>query len=199
LEASGQGAVSSLTAPQVIQEGDMGLDDSTIGELNNCKKLIRQRAQAEASVGDDVLDRMEVMFDLNRFALRLARDFESIHRANGITWAGFRVLNMLWVMGDLEPSRLAVLTGSSRASISSAMNSLESSGMIKRTINKSNRRLVRVTLTAKGRNALSSAIPIQAERERAWLAVLSEGELNDLRSLMNRLLEQADPPRASTT
>jgi DNA-binding MarR family transcriptional regulator len=138
---------------------------------------------------------MEVMFDLSRFALRLARDFESMHRANGLTWAGFRVLNMLWVMGDLEPSRLAVLTGSSRASISSAMNSLEASGMIKRAANSSNRRLVRVTLTKKGHDALADAIPVQAERERDWLAILSLRELRDLKRIMNRLLEQPDPER----
>jgi DNA-binding MarR family transcriptional regulator len=170
-------------------------DNSTMRELDDCKAQIRSRARDEAGLDEDVLDRMEVMFDLSRFALRLARDFESIHRANGLTWAGFRVLNMLWVMGDMEPSRLSVLTGSSRASISSAMNSLEASGMIERAINASNRRRVRVTLTDKGHDALAKAIPIQAEREQDWLAVLSNRELEELKQIMNRLLEQPDPHR----
>ncbi len=173
----------------------MSSNSATIRELNECKALIRRRAQDESDLGDDVLDRMEVMFDLSRFALRLARDFERIHRVNGLTWAGFRVLNMLWVMGDLEPSRLSVLTGSSRASISSALNSLESNGLVERTINPSDRRLVRVTLTDLGHQALGEAIPVQAERERDWLAILSPNELHSLKGIMNRLLAQPDPDR----
>ncbi len=184
-------AMASLTPDDVDQKGSM--DDSTIRELNECKALIRERAAGEAALGDEVLDRMEVMFDLSRFALRLARDFESVHRVNGLTWAGFRVLNMLWVMGDLGPSRLAVLTGSSRASISSVMNSLEAGGLIERTVDPSNRRLVQVALTEKGHGALAEAIPVQAERERNWLAVLSSQDLSDLKRIMNRLLEQPDP------
>lgn len=171
----------------------MTSDEFSAVDLEESKRLIQKRLADEAAAGPDVLDRMEVMFDLNRFATRLARDFESIHRANGLTWAGFRILDMLWAVGDLEPSRLAQLTGSSRASISSALNSLESSGLVKRSINTSNRRLVRVSLTAKGRKMLVDVIPIQAQREQAWLEVLSSRELAALKKIIHRLMSQSRP------
>jgi len=162
-------------------------------DLEESKRLIRHRLIEEKVVDPRALARMDVMFDLNRFATRLARDFESNHRAHGLTWAGFRIINMLWAVGDLEPSRLADLTGSSRASISSVLNSLEAGGLIARSINTSNRRQVRVSLTDKGRQTLAESIPIQAQREHAWLAILSTGELATLQKIIHRLLSQATP------
>lgn len=162
-------------------------------DLEESKRLIRGRLIDEAAVAPDALDRMEVMFDLNRFATRLSRDFESLHRANGLTWAGFRIINMLWAVGDLTPSRLADLTGSSRASISSVLKSLEASGLIERTTNTANRRLVQVSLTDAGRQALGESIPIQARREQAWLAVLSDRELATMQRIIERLMSQPTP------
>lgn len=161
-------------------------------ELEETKGRIRQRLIDENAVDAAALDRMDVMFDLTRLATHLGRDFESSHRAHGLTWAGFRALNMLWALGDLEPSRLAYLTGSSRASTSSVLNSLENGGLVSRTINQANRRLVRVALTAKGRRMLAESIPIQAERERAWLDALTPDDLATLKRLIHRLLSQAD-------
>jgi DNA-binding MarR family transcriptional regulator len=168
-------------------------DDASTRELEESRRLIRKRLAKEKAVNPDVLDRMEVMFDLNRFATRLSRDFESIHRAHGLTWAGFRILNMLWAVGDLTPSRLADLTGSSRASISSALNSLESSGLISRNTDTSNRRLVQVSLTDKGTQTFATSIPIQAQREQAWLAILNARELATLQKIVQRLMSQPAP------
>jgi DNA-binding MarR family transcriptional regulator len=100
---------------------------------------------------------------------------------------------MLWAVGDLEPSRLAHLTGSSRASISSVLNSLEAGRLIARSTNTSNRRLVRVSLTEKGRDALASSIPIQARREQAWLAILTPRDLAAVKRVIHRLMTQPLP------
>lgn len=171
----------------------MDSDDFSAADLEVSKQLIQKRLMAETAVDPASIDRMEVMFDLTRLGTRLARDFESVHRANGLTWAGFRIVDMLWAVGDLEPSKLADLTGSSRASISSALNSLEAGGLIVRSINPSNRRLVRVALTDKGRDMLARSIPIQAQREQAWLAILTPPELAALKSAVHRLVTQPLP------
>lgn len=161
-------------------------------DLEESRRLIRKRLVEENAVGPDALERMEVMFDLNRLSTRLSRDFESIHRAHGLTWAGFRIIDMLWAVGDLAPSRLADLTGSSRASISSVLKSLEIGGLITRKTDISNRRLVQVSLTAKGKQMLVESIPIQAKREQAWLAILTTRELATLKKIVHRLMSQ--PP-----
>ena len=162
-------------------------------DLEESRRLIRQRLVDEKAVDPDALERMEVMFDLNRLSTRLSRDFESIHRAHGLTWAGFRIIDMLWAVGDLAPSRLADLTGSSRASISSVLKSLEASGLITRNTDTSNRRVVQVSLTNKGKKMLAESIPIQARREQAWLAVLTTAELATLKKIVHRLMSQAPP------
>jgi DNA-binding MarR family transcriptional regulator len=168
--------------------GDVSFDD-----VEQSKRLIRKRLVEEKAVDADALERMEVMFDLTRLSTRLARDFESAHRAHGLTWAGFRIINMLWAVGDLEPSRLASLTGSSRASTSSVLKSLEASGLVTRRTNTSNRRLVQVSLTSKGKKMLAESIPIQAQREHSWLAPLTTRELATLKRLVHRLMARPEP------
>jgi DNA-binding MarR family transcriptional regulator len=136
---------------------------------------------------------MEIMFNLMRLTTRLVRDFESVHRPLGGTWAGFRILNLLWAAGDLEPGEVARLTGSSRASISSALNTLEALGQVERRTKAGNRRSVQVMLTEEGRRALTAAMVEQADRERAWLDVLTPAERATLGRLMGRLHDQSDP------
>jgi DNA-binding MarR family transcriptional regulator len=171
----------------------MGSDGFSAEDLEASRRLIQKRLTEEQRVDPGAIDRMELMFDLARLGTRLARDFESVHRANGLTYAGFRIIDMLWAVGDLEPSRLAHLTASSRASTSSVLNSLEADGLIVRIPNKSNRRLVRVSLTEKGKEALANAIPVQARREQAWLAILTPPEIAAMKGIVHRLMTQPFP------
>jgi DNA-binding MarR family transcriptional regulator len=157
------------------------------------KVLLRNRLTQANVVDPNVIDRMEIMFDLTRLAVRLTRDFETVHRPRGWTWAGFRIVNMLWAVGDLEPRDLARLSGASAASISSALRTLEADGFIARDTKAFNRRLVQVSLTAKGHRALTAAIGDQAARERAWLAGLTADERTTLGKLLSRLAEQLRP------
>lgn len=158
------------------------------------RALIRQRHLEEGTVqGSDVLVRMEIMFNLMRFTTRLLRDFESVHRPLGGTWAGFRILNLLWAVGDLEPRDLARLTGASRASISSALNTLEALEQVTRRTKPNNRRSVQVALTDKGRHAFTLAMVEQADRERAWLDVLTPAELAMFSEIIARLHDQDLP------
>jgi DNA-binding MarR family transcriptional regulator len=159
------------------------------------KELLRGKLLESELVDPAVVDRMEVMFDLMRLTARLSRDFELVHRPRGWTWAGFRIANLLWVLGSLEPGELARLSGASRASISSALNTLEAGGHVTRRTRASDRRHVEVTLTDKGRRALIEAIAAQAEREHAWLDTLSSDERATLGKLLGRLVEQPRPER----
>jgi DNA-binding MarR family transcriptional regulator len=157
------------------------------------KAALREKLLQGGVVSADVVDRMEVMFDLTRLTSRLSRDFEAVHRPRGWTWAGFRIANMLWVVGSLAPGELARLSGASRASISSALNTLEAGGYVTRTTNARNRRHVEVALTSKGRRALTKAIGRQAQREHAWLDALTPEEGARLAKLVARLVQQPRP------
>src|SRR5262245_2254628 len=89
---------------------------------------VREQLREQGVHDEDGLADMEVVVALLRLSTRLTGDFESVHRPFGCSWAGFRVMVVLWVTGPLEPSEVARLSAASRASISSVINTLEDAG-----------------------------------------------------------------------
>jgi DNA-binding MarR family transcriptional regulator len=136
----------------------------------------------------------EFVTNITRLANRLVQDFEQVHRSAGISWAGFRLLTALWVVGDAEPTQLAKLTGATKAAVSSAINTLERDGFVERHHDVTDRRGVRITMTEQGNGLMHDAMKRQNERERAWTSVLSERELNTLLRLLAKMVAQPTPP-----
>jgi DNA-binding MarR family transcriptional regulator len=144
------------------------------------------------------LDAIEMVTDLTRLVARLVQDFESqVHRPLGLTWAGFRILNALWVFDGLDQQEIGRVSGSSRASVSSALATLEGRGLVTRTRAESDRRQLVVKLTPEGLSSLRSAISAQTQREQAWTAVLRDDQLSELLHLLRILVNQETPPPAS--
>lgn len=54
------------------------------------------RRLQNADVGPDAATRAELIFNLIRVHSRMSQDFEILHRRRGWTWAGFRIMNVLW-------------------------------------------------------------------------------------------------------
>ncbi|GAA3838026.1 MarR family winged helix-turn-helix transcriptional regulator [Streptomyces phyllanthi] len=154
---------------------------------------VRTRHQ-EMGHTDRQLDGVELVTHLTRLVARLVQDFEaSVHRPLGMTWAGFRIMNTLWVFGDLEQREIARISGTSRASVSSAINTLEERGLVERRRETGDRRLVRVSLTPSGLKMLYKAIEGQTEREHAWMAVLEDKDISQLVSLLGKMVNQEYP------
>jgi DNA-binding MarR family transcriptional regulator len=136
------------------------------------------------------LDAMVVVFNVLRLANRLVQDLESnVHRPRGLSWAGFRLLFALWVAGPLEPRALAHLSAVSRASISSVLNTLQRDDLVERRRESSDRRVVTVVLTDRGRAVVADAFREHNRREQAWLAGLSAAEQQRLARLLHRVLD----------
>lgn len=147
-------------------------------------------------LADGVVDaassaRAELVFNLTRLHVRLSADFETLHRRRGWTWAGFRIMNVLWAVGPAELRDLARLSGASRASISSALNTLERDGLVTRSRVDGDRRLVRIELTERGQGELREGMRAQAEREALWFDALDPHERGHLTALLARLADQA--------
>src|SRR4051812_9224694 len=103
--------------------------------------LLRRHHRQLGTTDPRVLDVIEIVTDLTRLKARLVQDFERhVHRPLGLTWAGFRILNALWVFGALPQQELGRVSGSSRASISSALGTLEDRGLVWRTTAHEDRR-----------------------------------------------------------
>jgi DNA-binding MarR family transcriptional regulator len=153
------------------------------------RAVLAQRLRAEGALGADASEHAELMFNLTRLYGRMSQDFEMLHRRRGWTWAGFRIMNVLWALGPVGLRDVARLSGGSRAAISSALNTLQRDGLVDRIRDNADRRLVRLELTQRGRSALQDAIREQADRERQWLSVL---DVSDRRLLSGLLAVVAD-------
>ncbi|MDY7103337.1 MAG: MarR family transcriptional regulator [Actinomycetota bacterium] len=134
------------------------------------------------------------VFDLLHLANRLETDFENnVHRPRGFSWAGFRIMFCLWVEGVLEPSRLAHLSGVSRATVSSVCNTLERDGLIVRMPGNGDRRTVEIRLSEAGVESVSAAFVAQERRERAWFAGVERPALESFVHTIRVLLTSDRP------
>lgn len=134
------------------------------------------------------LDVLTAALNVVRVSNLLVNDLESrVHRPSGWTWAGFRVMFVVFVTGTAEPREVARLAGVSRASVSGVLKTLERGGMIVRERTSADRRIVTVRLTARGHRATVEAFRRNHQVEDEWLSELSRSELRTLIGLLHRL------------
>ncbi|MEJ3654669.1 MarR family winged helix-turn-helix transcriptional regulator [Actinomycetes bacterium KLBMP 9759] len=132
---------------------------------------------------------MRLVLSLYRASNALVYDLEStVHRPRGWSWAGFRVLFVLWVAGSLEPMRVAQLSGMSRAAVSALVKTLERDGLLERRKAGHDRRSVELTLTPAGTDAITAAFAAHNVRERTWAGALSTDEVDQLTALLEKLM-----------
>lgn len=138
---------------------------------------------------DADLSAVTVIFNLMRVANRIGQDFERyVHRKDGSSRAAFRVLFSLWVIGPSSQGNLARLSNVTDASVSGVLSRLEEDGLVQRTRQGDDRRLVSVELTPAGLEQVTSSYALHYERERAWAQALSPAELEQLSQFLRRLL-----------
>lgn len=139
----------------------------------------------ERAVPGADLDALRASFDLIRASTRLVQRLEAaVHTRAGWSMAGFRVMFCVWVGAELEPRDIARLSGLSRAAVSSVLNTLERDGLVERTRESHDRRLVTVRLSGDGERRLVAAYADQNEVEQAFFGGLSGSER---RALADRL------------
>lgn len=157
-------------------------------------ELLRRRHREIGTTEGRDLDAIEMVTHLTRLVARLVQDFEkSVHRPLGSTWAGFRILNALWLFGEVDQQEIERLSGNSKASVSSALLTLENRGLIERRRDHDDRRRLLVKLTEAGQRELAEAIVTQTERERAWTRIMSDAEIRQLVDLLSKLVNQPRP------
>nr|BFE49901.1 hypothetical protein GCM10017745_33280 [Saccharothrix mutabilis subsp. capreolus] len=94
----------------------------------------------------------------------------------------------LWILGPTQPARLAELSGTTRSAMSNLINTLEKAGLVERSRDGQDRRVVFVALTEEGRRAVSGVFPTQNAREARWFEVLDAGERALLVELIRRVV-----------
>jgi len=140
------------------------------------------------------LDSLRASLDLIRASTRLVQRLEAeVHTPAGWSMAGFRVMFCVWVGGELEPRDIARLSGLSRAAVSSVLNTLERDGLVERSRESHDRRLVTVRLTADGAGRLVAAYAEQNRVEQDFFASLTGAERSALADRLAGLLERPTP------
>lgn len=162
---------------------DVPVAEDVVTELDY-ERFARHRI---AELGGDA-DAFGVSYNVLHLAYKLITDYEAlVHREQGWTMPGFRLMFKLWILGPTQPARLADLSGTTRSAMSNLINTLEKAGLVERSRDGQDRRVVFVALTEEGRRAVSTVFPTQNGREALWFDVLDGAEKAQLVELIRRV------------
>jgi MarR family 2-MHQ and catechol resistance regulon transcriptional repressor len=122
---------------------------------------------------------------------RLERE---VLRPQGISWGGFSLLFNLWIWGPMETRALAVSMSCARPSVSGLCDTLERDGLVRRTGDDTDRRLVRVDLTVAGRRTIEDLYPRFNAGEAQLVSAMSPADREQLAVLLRRFLHGVRTP-----
>lgn len=138
------------------------------------------------------MEAMAVIANVWRAAQEVRTQLERrVLRPEGVSWGGFSLLFNLWISGPAHPMEtraLAATMGCARPSVSSLCDTLERDGLVTRQGDTTDRRLVRVALTAAGRRLIEELFPRFNAGEAELVSGLDEEDRRMLATLLRRLL-----------
>jgi DNA-binding MarR family transcriptional regulator len=126
--------------------------------------------------------------------LEFSHEYLSSH---GVSSGRFTVLMLLLKhqacgeKGDvITPAELADMAGCTRATMTGLVDTLERDSLVKRVPDAKDRRMMTVSLTAKGTALLNKLLPGHFKRQAQVMACLSEAERKTLIRLLGKISEQ---------
>ena len=130
----------------------------------------------------------ELIHLTKRLAFRIRREFDQLLGADGVTWAQFTYLRVLYEKRADTPSRIARLFSVDTGAITRLTDRLERGGFLLRRAGGRDRRLVRIELTEEGRRLVEALLPVARDQIHRLCGGLNKQELKDLTRLMKKLL-----------
>ena len=118
---------------------------------------------------------------VQRAARALARRFDDALRPIGLTHGQFSLMMSLNRPKPPDMGAVALLLGIDRTTLTAALKPLQRRGLLKITADPADRRSRIMTLTAKGRALLASAVPIWKKTHDHVETLLPDGEPDRLR------------------
>ena len=103
------------------------------------------------------------------------------------------LMMLLWKQEGICPNEFAKQLNKDKASIARMISSLESKGFIRRVDNPNDRRTFKVFLTDEGRSLREFVIPVLQSTHMTATASLSNGEQNELKRLLSKVVENIQP------
>ncbi len=118
-------------------------------------------------------------------ALALCQDL--VFSKYGITTEQWRVLTCIKSRGPLKPTNIASMLERSPNSISMIVDRMVKAGLLRRTRDRKDRRVVFVSMTDKGKEAVEQAVPAGWEFINKLLSTLSYDEQRALADMLERI------------
>lgn len=132
-------------------------------------------------------------------ANKLSRGASSFYLKHfGVGIEIWRCLVLLAVDGACSANQVSRVIGMDKASVSRCFKRMQEGGLIRIELDQSDGRARIAVLTAKGRALHGDMRGVAMERERALLAVLSQGEAASLLALLQRVHENLPAVEAAT-
>jgi DNA-binding MarR family transcriptional regulator len=160
---------------------------------------LARRALVAADPTQDV-SVLDFGLSLIRAGNRLQHDLdEVVNRPAGVSAAAFRVMFTIQSVGAVTPKRLALLSNTSAASISSLLRTLERAQLIVREPDDTDGRSVRISLSPAGHEATGALLVRNHERMAQWAASIPSEARTALVALLGQFLRVPvpdKPPRA---
>lgn len=169
------------------KKGDVLADDNEVGDFGSFRQL--SKIQLGQEFVDEDLRANDLLVVLNHAAgIATGVTEAQIFRPKGLSWNSFKVLFILWMVGDLEQHRVAQLAGTSRATTSAIVKNLvrdDHIGQVQSTVDK---RTHVLALTEGGREIVRASYLEQNELLGEWAERLTEVEQDILKILLVKLI-----------
>lgn len=131
----------------------------------------------------------DLVIMLNRTAgigMRMAEG--RVHRPRGLSWNAFKVLYILWMVGDREQHRVSALGGMSRATASAVVKTLVRSGYVVQVPSEVDKRTHLLALTETGQEVIREVFVEQNDLLTDWSNRLTHTEQDILKMLLTKLM-----------
>ncbi|MFE0019428.1 MarR family winged helix-turn-helix transcriptional regulator [Amycolatopsis sp. NPDC059021] len=136
---------------------------------------------------------MAAVSNLHRAASAVRNHFEqSVLRDVDLTWTGFVVLWVVWIWEEMETKHVAEECGISKGTLTGVAKTLESRGLLVRTVPPDDRRLSVLSLTARGRELMTELFPRFNAEEKFALTGLSDRRIQDLTRTLRHMVKHIE-------
>jgi DNA-binding MarR family transcriptional regulator len=135
---------------------------------------------------------MWAVSNLFRASAAIRRHMESrVLAVDRLSWTSFVALWVLWVWGEMESRDLASAVGISRPTSTGVVTTLERRGFVRRRKSAEDGRMVRVSLTDRGRAKIEELFPRFNAEEAAVTAHLSAEQQEAMAAMLRSMLRVA--------
>ncbi|WP_405997361.1 MarR family winged helix-turn-helix transcriptional regulator [Streptomyces sp. NBC_00829] len=166
------------------------------------RSIVDTETAVQAKLGTFRLQReqMAAVANIHRAAAAVRQHLEnSVLRPSELTWTGFVVLWVLWIWGETETRHVAEEAGITKGTLTGVARTLESRGLVARSVHPEDGRRVLLVLTPEGEALMEELFPAFNTEEAFVVSRLSTEECvqlaDGLRAILAQLEERGEERR----